>query len=187
MKDPYSGDPKMFLTPNGMTMLFNNGTVEKDQGFENFVTISLFTAPNYWGNTLKKGKYKYGSEFYNRTKIKKEPITLANIRAWEKSAEKDLKYSPFGKISVTITNPESNKIKLIAKISPPTGESSELIFLNNGQNWIGQALYGGQDEPFEKVKPQRLLKNVYTSGDDSIYTSDDGSIYISDDYLSGVV
>ena len=40
-KDPYSGDPKIFLTPDGMTLNFNDGVVEKDQGFENFVTFSL--------------------------------------------------------------------------------------------------------------------------------------------------
>ena len=144
-KDPYSGDPKLFLGKNGMTLNFNGGQPELDQGFENFATISLFTAPGYWGNTLKKGKYKYGSKFYNRTMIKKDPITLANLKAWEKAAEDDLKYSPFGRIGVTITNPESNNIKLVARIAPPVGDAIELVFIKNGQNWINQALYGGTE------------------------------------------
>ena len=144
-KDPYSGDPKIFLTPDGMTLKCNDGVVEKDQGFENFVTFSLFTAPGYWGNTLKKGGLKYGSDFYNRTNVKKEPITLANLNAWEKSAEKDLKYNPFGKVTVTISNPQSNKIKLVSRLEPPTGDAIELTFIKNGQNWINQALYGGNE------------------------------------------
>lgn len=141
-RDPYSGDPKLSFSSDGLNLTFNDGQCEMDQGFENFVSISLFTAPNYWGNTLKKDGLQYGSEFYNRTTIKKEPITLANLSIWEKSAEKDLKYSPFGSVSVTITNPQSNKIKLVAEISPPNGDSMQLVFLNNGQNWINQARDG---------------------------------------------
>lgn len=141
-KDPYSGDPKLTLDSNGLDLTFTGGNPEMDQGFENFVTISLFTGPDYWGNTLKKTKLKYGSTFYKRTMIDKEPITLANMRSWEKAIQADLKYSPFGNITVAITNPQSSQIKLVIGIAPPTGNPVELVFLKNGQNWINQALYG---------------------------------------------
>jgi len=185
-RDPYSGDPKLFLTPNGMNLKFNNGQPTMDQGFENFTIISLFTAPNYWGNTLKKGGLKYGSTFYKRTMIDKEPITLANLKAWEKAAEKDLKYSPFGQINVTITNPESNKIKLVALISPPTGDLFELIFLKNGQNWINQARDGSIEDPgLPIVKPGVLSQNIYFAGNGDVYVSGDDEIYVSEEYILG--
>ncbi len=177
-RDPYSGDPKIFLGPDGMTLKFTGGQPEMEQGFENFVTFSLFTAPNYWGNTLKKGGLKYGSEFYNRTTVKREPITLANLAAWEKSAEKDLKYSPFGKVTVTVTNPQSNKIKLVSRIEPPTGDAIELTFIRNGQNWINQARDGLSEFPSFEEPKEPIENTVYVDSENVVYWTDDNNIYI---------
>lgn len=177
-KDPFSGDPKLFLTPDGMTLRFTGGVPFMDQGFENFTTISLFTAPNYWGNTLKKGGLKYGSSFFDRTSVKKEPITLANLAAWGKAAEKDLKYNPFGKVTVTITNPQSNKIKLVARLEPPTGDTIELSFLRNGQNWINQALYGSTEFEDFTGPTEQIENTVYTSSTGVVYWTNENNIYI---------
>ena len=60
----FQGDPAIEITPDGACMTFKGGQPIMDQGFHNAALISLFTKPDWWGNSLEKqNNKKIGSNF----------------------------------------------------------------------------------------------------------------------------
>lgn len=138
----YQGDPAVKITENGATMTFKGGQPIMDQGFHNAVLISLFTKKGWWGNTLAKTEdEKIGSDFEDiRTIV--DIQTLNDYRDSVNVALKWMKTQGIAKnIEVEVTNPYLNQIRTSIKIQPPGETFEEFLLLNNGTNWIGQALH----------------------------------------------
>lgn len=133
--DLFSGDPKVTLDPDGADMLFLGGQPVMDQGWENFVFISLFTDEEWAGNVLLNPDEKIGSKF---EKLANSSITLTNLNDMRIEAESALKSESFGKITVDVQTPSSHQYKTRILISPPDALLNEIELIKNGQNWIQQ-------------------------------------------------
>lgn len=140
MYNRFYGDPAVRITEQGAQMKFIGGQPIMDQGLENAVQISLFTKPGWWGNTLNKEDSKnIGSTFEEqRTIIDTQTIndyrdaaTLA--LAWMKTV------NLVSKIEIDVTNPVGNQIRTAIRLYPPGRDVVELLFFQNGLNWIRQA------------------------------------------------
>lgn len=140
MKNRFQGDPKLFLTPDGVDLHFVSGNPIMDAGFENQVMISLFTKSGWWGNSLiSNADQQIGSDFEEKAK---GPITLKKLSEVEQNAKRVLKYRAFGDIQVTVTNPESQRLDMAILISPPGEDVQQLRLTRNAQNWQNQAEQG---------------------------------------------
>lgn len=137
MIDRFQGDPKLYLTPSGVDMVFSGGQPIMDAGLENLAGISLFTAPGWWGNSLTTNEdEKIGSDFEETAR---GAITLTKINDIKQSAENSLSNPAFGTVEADVTNPVNWRIDMKASISPPGQDAGELALTRNGQNWINQA------------------------------------------------
>lgn len=137
MSDRFQGDPKLYLTPSGSTLRFEGGQPVMDGGLENLASISLFTAPGWWGNSLlPEEDRKIGSDF---EQIARGAITLQKLTDIKQSAENALDNPAFGGADATVTNPVNWRIDMTAVITPPGQDIEELSLSRNGQNWINQA------------------------------------------------
>lgn len=136
----YQGDPAIEITPNGASMTFRGGQPVMDQGFHNYVLISLFTKKGWWGNALTSDENKkIGSDFEEQRTI----VDLQTINDYRDSVKLSLQSmldTGIAKtIDVVITNPAINNINASILITPPGETPEQLIFLKNGLNWIAQA------------------------------------------------
>jgi phage gp46-like protein len=138
--DRFSGDPAVKLTNNGAKMKFVGGQCVMDQGVENATLISLFTKPNWWGNTLiDDPNKKVGSKFERQRTI----IDVQTINDVFDDATQALKWMKDSKLSskidITVTNPRLDFIQTKIDIYSPAGTLAQILLLKNGPNWISQA------------------------------------------------
>ncbi len=139
MSDVFQGDPRLFLDENGSELIFIGGQPISDQGLENKVLISLFTRPGWSGNILFDDiAQKIGSNF-EQTAL--QPITLQSLNDVRDAAEKALIDPIFGKVTVIVTNPVSQKLIVEITIEPPGQDIKKLMLSKNGYNWVFQATY----------------------------------------------
>ena len=137
MKNRFQGDPKIYLTPDGADLNFFAGQPDMDDGFENQVILSLFTAPGWWGNALIDNiDQQYGSDFEEKSK---GPITLEKLAQIEQDAKRNAEYRAFGDIKTKAVNPVSNQTNLSISIFAPGKDVDELRLTRNAQNWQNQA------------------------------------------------
>lgn len=137
VKNIFSGDPLLFLGNDGSNLKFVEGQPVMDQGFENFVTIALFTEPGWAGNDLfRKTDQKIGSGFLSATR---KSITLQSLNDIRNEAEKALQHSAFGKVTVNVTNPRASQIDVLINIQPPGQDSQTILLSRDGLNWLAQA------------------------------------------------
>ena len=132
--DRYSGDPRLIITPNGANLDYEGGQPIMDQGLENQAIISLFTRPGWVGNLLLDPQYQIGSDF--EASVLGQGLTLSGLTLIQNAAEIALASPAFPELVVTVTNPVSDRIKLVVTVGP--GQAS-LSFLRAGQNWQSQA------------------------------------------------
>jgi phage gp46-like protein len=144
MTDNYQGDPYITIDEDGANLTFRGGQYLMDQGLENPINLSLFTrgAPgSFWfGNTFfKKNSQKLGSRFEESTE---QPITVSSLNNTRNEALAALKWMRVdgivSKIDVSVTNPESNRLRVVIFIQPPSGETVVLIATKHGASWITQ-------------------------------------------------
>jgi phage gp46-like protein len=136
--DIFSGDPYLTLGKNGSRLTFKGGQPVMDQGLENMVLISLFTKQGWPGNVFfTDPNEKIGSDFIESTR---QPITLSALVDIEQAAIRALDNPVFGKITVTVTNPTSDRLNIKISIEPPGQDSSTILLTRNGLNWQAQAL-----------------------------------------------
>jgi phage gp46-like protein len=137
----FQGDPAVKITENGAKMKFTDGQPVMDQGIENAVQISLFTKPGWWGNSLVKNtNQKIGSEF-EKQRVIVDVDTLNDVRNDANEALKwMLDVNLASQINVVVNNPDLNHINTYIQIKPPGQDIQELLFYNNGINWINQSL-----------------------------------------------
>lgn len=136
----FQGDPAIKITERGAHMLFIGGQPVMDQGLENAAQISLFTKLGWWGNTLiSDPNRKIGSSFQENRTI----VEIQTLNDYRDAADAALKWMKdvglASKIEIEVMNPYTDHIYTTIKIYPPGQDAEELIFLNNGLNWIYQA------------------------------------------------
>lgn len=138
MTSIFQGDPRLFLNEEGSRLIFTGGQPAMDAGLENLALISLFTAPGWAGNTLfDNPDQKIGSNFEEAAR---QPITLSALNNVRDAAEKALQSEAFGKVTVDVSNPVSQRINVRILIEPPGADIKVLLLTKNGLNWQAQAL-----------------------------------------------
>jgi phage gp46-like protein len=137
MTNIFQGDPRMTLGKNGASLEFVGGQPVMDQGLENQAIIALFTGNGWAGNTLfADPNKKAGSDFEKSTR---KAITITSLNDMRDAAEKALESPIFGDVTVSVTNPKSNRLDFIIEIKSPGGDLKTLLLTRNGQNWISQS------------------------------------------------
>lgn len=135
--DIFSGDPYITLGPDGSRLHYIGGQPVMDQGLENLAMISLFTRPGWAGNALVVDPdQQIGSDFVEAAN---QPITLQSLTDVEQAAVRALDSPAFGRVTVTATNPESDRLLVRILIEPPGQDSAIIILTRNGLNWQAQA------------------------------------------------
>jgi phage gp46-like protein len=140
MAEIKTGDPKMVLTPDGMTLEFVDGLPVIDSGIGNIATISLGTEEGYALNAVARNSAEsIGSSFIEESR---KPITLNQIKVLEDAAEKAFQWAIEGgliaSVSASIEYVKSTGYWLEIIITPPTDEKHILLYSRNGENWVEQ-------------------------------------------------
>jgi len=135
----YQGDPKIFISVDGAFFKIDNGQPEMEQGIENQLNYSLFTDEDWGGNFYLKGKQKAGSKF---EKTAKGTINLQKINDVRQACLSALENPIFGDNECEVLNPTGNRLDIVYKAVPPTGDPIELAFTKNGINWFQQFARG---------------------------------------------
>lgn len=133
--DRYSGDPRIILTPAGANLDYEGGNPVMDQGVENMAILSLFTNSSWIGNLLLPVDNQIGSSF--EASVQGQALTLKGLALIQSLATVALTLPAFPALTVAVTNPASDRIKINATIGPGL---APLSFLKAGQNWQAQAL-----------------------------------------------
>lgn len=136
--DIYQGDPKIIVDEDGADLKFVGGQPVMDQGLENLAIISLLTRPGWVGNDLLDDvNEKIGSDYEDSAN---KAITLSSINSITDAADKALSSDVFGKKTIEVSNPISNRIETNILIEPPGSDIFELILSRNGLSWQAQKI-----------------------------------------------
>lgn len=130
----YQGDPKLFMTPDGVTLSFLGGQPVMDRGLENMALISLFTAPHWCGNTFLTSPVGATVE-----EEANQPIVRQTIQRVRSAAEAALRHKAFGAAVVEVSNPTGYQLSILATIQPPGSNPEELQYTRYGATWAAQA------------------------------------------------
>ena len=125
------GDPRLIITPSGVTLQVIDGITLMDRGLENLALISLFTRRGWVGNQLLD--VAIGSDFEEAVD---QPITRTSLNEIRDAAEKALDSELFGTVTATVTNPSGYIIKVSILIER-VGAQIELT--REGGAWSYQA------------------------------------------------
>jgi hypothetical protein len=131
--DPYSGDPRLTLSPAGADLTYRDGQPVMDAGLENYVLISLFTRPGWCGNLLLPPASRIGSDFEDACA---RSITLSALADIANAVERALRSAYFPDIKVTVTNPRSNWLSIIITL----GSGGVITLDRRGLLWEAQTL-----------------------------------------------
>ena len=130
--DRYSGDPRILIGPQGATLDYEGGQPVMDQGIENQALISLFTRQGWCGNLFLPSPQQVGSDFESACAA---PLTLQSINADIPNAMQRALASPmFPELAVSVTNPASWDVKVVATIGP----GAALTLDRRGMLWSAQ-------------------------------------------------
>lgn len=136
----FQGDPAIKITESGATMKFVDGQPVMDQGLHNAAIISVATKRGYWGNALTQDENeKIGSDYEQERiivdvqTINETTTDLENALQWFKDT------GLASTIDVESFNPSGIRIDSSAVIKSPGADALELLFIQNGLNWIAQA------------------------------------------------
>ena len=139
--DRFQGDPKVTLGPNGSNLVYRGGQPEMDQGFENYVMISLFTEEGWFGNHLfKKPEQKIGSKFVEANNRAITVPSLNEVRIMGEAALRAMVDTGLADVvGLNVTNPTGNSKRIEIHIIGAT----ERVFVvsANGTNWKLQEAY----------------------------------------------
>lgn len=134
------GDPKLYITNDGVDINLIDGFPEMETGLENTSVIAMYTKSGYPFNAISDNEIeKAGNDFLEQIS---KPITKNQIIVVQDAAEKA--YAPLisegiiRSVQATISL-ENGVYSLSIILTAPTGENQELIFKKYGQLWINQA------------------------------------------------
>lgn len=140
MAEIITGDPKMFIDPDGLDLKFIDGLPVMENGLDNLIAISLGTEVGYAGNSAARNSAEFvGANFLVESQ---KSITLNQIKVVEEAAEQSLSWMIDNGLASAITASmnyvRSTGYYITIIVSPPVGEDRELIFSQNGENWVIQ-------------------------------------------------
>jgi hypothetical protein len=122
----------MLIGPQGAIIDYEGGQPVMDQGIENQALISLFTSPGWCGNLFLPAAQQVGSDFEDTCR---EPLTLTAITAdIPNSVQRALASPLFPELAVSVTNPASWDVKVVATI----GTGAALTLDRRGMLWSAQ-------------------------------------------------
>lgn len=130
--DRFSGDPRILIGPNGADFDYEGGQPIMDAGLENQALLSLFTRPGWCGNTYLPAAQQIGSDFEDTAR---QGITLATLADIGNAAERALKSNLFPQLAVTVSNPVSTNLRVVASFGP----GQALTLDRRGMLWAAQA------------------------------------------------
>lgn len=137
----YSGDPKVYMDGHGAYVKWVGGQTIMDSGIENAVTLGLLITPGWPGNVFIRDKKKhYGSKF---VEANEQPVSISMLNNVRAEGEKTLKEKMVdgglaGDVSLTVTSPQSTRIKTVVTVTMADGTEDELQFDKYGPNWSQQ-------------------------------------------------
>ena len=146
----FQGDPKLYLSEDGADLDYRGGQPTMEQGCANVALISLFTGRGWCGNTLARSeREKIGSDYEDEFK---NPITLKSLNLIRDAAEKALSAAGFSGVQAVVTNPYSDRIKVVVQVKDLLGDTPSY--------WGGRSLVGVDEEG---VLLDALGVTVYTA------------------------
>lgn len=142
MAELKEGDPKIFLTPDGMDLEFVDGLPVMENGLENVVAISLGSDLGFSFNRIATtGAESVGSSFIEESK---KAITVDQLKIIEDAAEKSLAWAVSDGLIKSATAEmiyvRNTGYQLQITIAPPVGNNRILIYGQNGDSWVAQQI-----------------------------------------------
>lgn len=135
-------DPRIVMTADGSSLQFIGGQPLMDDGLENLVLISLFSGKTWCGDTLIG--QQIGSDFEEKCG---QPVTRTSLNEIRNAAELALKNPLFGKVIVTVSNPQSYRLLVKIVIQPPGKTPLTLSLFRSGGAWYYQSV----DPAYRKI------------------------------------
>lgn len=106
----FQGDPKLRLTPDGVTLDFSGGQPAMDTEKENVVLISLLTERGWVGNYLMDDPAQHiGADVIA---MAKKPITKSNLNRVRMAAASALESDVLGVVDVAVSNPSGHRVNI---------------------------------------------------------------------------
>jgi phage gp46-like protein len=143
----YEGDPRLYLSPDGLYLDFRGGQPIMDAGLENTIIIPLITrnkakySQKSWvGNLVFPNRAVHiGSDFEEGLE---QPITISSLEDVKQRAEKALQFmidsGLASEIIVEVANPVGYRTEISILVRPPNLPEFELLLVKNGINWVVQ-------------------------------------------------
>lgn len=145
-------DPRLILTGSGSRLQFIGGQPLLDDGLENLVLISLFTRNGWCGNVLFNEPI--GSTFEEECN---KPITRNSLNRIRNAAELALTNPLFGKVTVSVTNPQSYHLSVSIVIEAPGRTKTTLQLFRSGGAWFYQSSDPAYTRVLNNVMPRVIL------------------------------
>ncbi len=139
--DRYSGDPKVYLDGHGAFLKWVAGQPIMDSGIENCATLPLLIKDDWPGNVFIADKKKQlGSGF---VEANEKPVSISMLNNVRSVGERVLKEKMVDDglardVTLTVTSPQSTRIKTIVTVTRAGGEEETIQFDKYGPNWEQQ-------------------------------------------------
>lgn len=138
----FQGDPRIVIDEDGADLDFQAGQPVMDRGIENSVLLSLFTAADWVGNVLMdKPTQKYKGKFLEAID---QPINASALTDIRNAALADLNWmietGLAAELDASVSNPQSNTLKVLIVVKPPTSDLEVFLLTNNGLLWTSQTV-----------------------------------------------
>jgi phage gp46-like protein len=138
----FQGDPRIVIDEDGADLDFQAGQPVMDRGIENSVLLSLFTAADWVGNVLMdKPTQKYKGKFLEAID---QPINASALTDIRNAALVDLNWmletGLAAELDASVSNPQSNTLKVLIVVKPPTSDLEVFLLTNNGLLWTSQTV-----------------------------------------------
>lgn len=138
----YEGEPRLVMTPDGVTIEFKGGQPVMDTGLENAALISLFTDKGWWGNAGLKPEEQIGKS--NFEKVASGPISITMLTRTANEAKLALKWMVSLKIVQSVDarayNREGFGIDVVIVITGLDGSTDAFKVSKYGSNWLSQVI-----------------------------------------------
>ena len=130
------GDPKIFMLPGGIEIIYAGGQPIMDNGLENMILILLFTERGWSMNKILPLSQQIGSDYLEETR---KSITVTQLRKIEIAAEAALlpiSDNNIGTITgLSVKMVTGSQIYLSFTINPPGKNPVQIELSGYGNNW----------------------------------------------------
>jgi len=138
----YEGEPRLVMTPDGVTIEFKGTQPVMDNGLENAALISLFTDRGWWGNALLKSDEQIGKT--NFEKVASGTINIGMLAQTANEARLALKWMVSLKIVQSVDARAYNRngfgVDVEIIITGLDGSSKAFKVSKYGANWTSQVI-----------------------------------------------